>query len=790
MRRCLDAPIAMIAARRGMPGMWLLPVMMLAAIVYLALRLRVDADFSAFLPQGLTEAQRVFVKQLREGVASRLLLIDIRGVDAADLGKISQSLAERLGRDPAFRTVRNGSDSFAAEWNVLQRYRYLLSDGVSAERFTSAGLRAALEERLEGLSGTASPLEKRLLAADPTGETLSVLQKLTPAKAPRKREGVWFNQAGDGALLLAETRAPGSDLQGQAAAIDALRHAFDEARGGRAVTLRFSSPGAMAVESRESIAADARRLSVISSTLILGLLAWFYRSLAVIALCALPAAIGLLIGVAAVNAWFGSVHAITLGFGVTLLGEAVDYPSYLFTQVRQSHDAAPALTRIAPTLRLAVLTTACGSLALLMSSFTGLAELGLLTIVGVIGAGIATVLLPRWIPSGWQGVATHRALERFAKPPPGSASRAGIAVAASVAAVALAASQPWWDDDLASMNPLPTQFRDQDRQLRQELGAADVRSFLTIGGNDREQVLSTAERLRPHLERWVAAGAISGFELVSDYLPSQATQKARQAALPPRDVLEANLAQGANGLPFKPETFTPFLDAVEEARQAPLVTAQALAGTAFGLKIESLLTSEGDRWLLVVPLAGVTDPGAVAAQARAVGLRGVQFVDLRAESIAMMREYRRHTLAYAALGAVLIFVVLAHGLKSPRRAGQTMLPVGVALIVTAATLVAARQPLSVFHLVSLLLVLGIGINYSLVYRRAIEHRDTYPRTLQTLALVSGTTLCAFGALAFSQTPVLHAIGVTASLGVITSLAATVLLLAPRREASPPFEGAG
>ncbi len=779
----LGAAIAMIAPRRRTPGIWLLPIVIVAAIVYLALCLRVEADFSAFLPQGLTETQRVFVKQLREGVVSRLLLIEIRGGDAARLGEMSRALAERLARDPSFRSIRNGNESFAAEWNVLQRHRYVLSDGVRAERFTSSGLRAALEDRLEGLSGTASPLEKRLLAADPTGETLNVLQKLTPAKGPRKREGVWFNQAGDGVLLLAETRAPGSDLQGQAAAIEALRHAFEDARAGGSPTLRFSSPGAMAVESRESIAQDARRLSLVSSTLILGLLAWFYRSLPVIALCALPALIGLLLGVAAVNASFGSVHAITLGFGVTLLGEAVDYPSYLFTQVGESRDAAPALARIATTLRLAVLTTACGSLALVMSSFTGLSELGLMTIVGVVGAGIATVLLPRWVPSGWQGVPTHRWFERFAQPPVASASRAGIAVAAIAAAVALAAPQPWWDDDLASMNPLPSEIKDQDRQLRQELGAADARSLLAISGDNREQVLSTAERLRPHLERWVATGAIGGFDLVSDYLPSEAMQKARQAALPPRAVLEANLAEAAAGLPFKPDAFTPFVDAIEEARQAEPVTAKELAGTAFGLKIESLLTSDGDRWLLVVPLAGVNNIDALAAQARSLALRGVQLVDLRAESIEMMRGYRRNTLAYAALGAVLIFVVLAHGLKSPRRALQTMLPVGVALIVTAATLVAARQPLSVFHIVSLLLVLGIGINYALFYRRAIERRDAFPRTLQTLALVSGTTLCAFGALAFSQTPVLHAIGLTVSLGVLSSLAATPLLLgAPQSEA--------
>jgi predicted exporter len=35
-------------------------------------------------------------------------------------------------------------------------------------------------------------------------------------------------------------------------------------------------------------------------------------------------------GVAAVALGFGAVHGITLGFGITLIGESVDYSIYFF----------------------------------------------------------------------------------------------------------------------------------------------------------------------------------------------------------------------------------------------------------------------------------------------------------------------------------------------------------------------------------------------------------------------------------------------------------------------------
>src|SRR5207249_1344717 len=85
---------------------------------------------------------------------------------------------------------------------------------------------------------------------------------------------------------------------------------------------------------------------------------------------------GRVVGVAAVGVLFGTVHGITLAFGATLIGEAVDYPSYVFTQRKPGESVLEVLARVWPILRLAVLTTVFGSLALLLSSLQGLSQLG------------------------------------------------------------------------------------------------------------------------------------------------------------------------------------------------------------------------------------------------------------------------------------------------------------------------------------------------------------------------------------------------------------------------------
>ena len=137
--------------------------------------------------------------------------------------------------------------------------------------------------------------------------------------------------------------------------------------------------------------------SALSALVVLAMLIFIYRSALAVVLVVIPVAFGLLIGVLVVNAVFGSVHAITLGFAATLIGEAVDYPSYLLLNTAPGEAARNTARRLRVTFALAVLTTVVSALALTLSSFKGLAQLGVLTMVGVLVAGLITQFLIPWL---------------------------------------------------------------------------------------------------------------------------------------------------------------------------------------------------------------------------------------------------------------------------------------------------------------------------------------------------------------------------------------------------------
>ncbi len=94
------------------------------------------------------------------------------------------------------------------------------------------------------------------------------------------------------------------------------------------------------------------------------------------------------------------------------------------------------------------------------------------------------------------------------------------------------------------------------------------------------------------------------------------------------------------------------------------------------------------------------------------------------------------------------------------------------------------QRLSVFYLVALMLVAGIVTNYALFLARAALAGGVPGTLVRSLAVVVGTTLCAFGTLASSRVPVLHAIGLTVTLGVVLGLAFSLLLPLGGRQPAP------
>jgi len=759
-----------MSPRRWIPALWL--IILAGGLWFTATQLSVRSDLGDLLPEGSTTTQRLLLTQVRAGLSGRLILVALEGAPPDELARLSKLLGESLRGDGRLGFVGNGTQSWSKEEQALLfRSRYLLSRTMTADRFSESSLRAALNERLDDLRSPLAPMIKDSLPVDPTGEVLGMLQSWSGWDAPTKYRGVWMSADRARALLVAETRAAGFDADAQESIQRDIRATFQDLMKGNGIPVRLlmSGPGVFTVEIQRTIEAEAWRLSTAAAALVLCFLLLSYRSVTLVLLSLIPISSGIVAGMIAVNGWFGFVHGITLGFGITLLGVVDDYPIHLFSHMTAGGSAPVVMRTIWPTMRIGVLTTAIGFSSLLLSGYPALAQLGLLSLVGLLTAAFVTRWVlpacisqkfsPREVQPGWLPK-----VDQLAK------GRTLVPVILVLATLALIWSDtPFWQQDLGSLSPLSDDKKQLDQRLRQELGAPDIRDLVIVEGTTAEDLLQRAESLMPKLEGLRTNGMLAGYDIVSRYLPSCRLQQERQRALPERAVLEKNLGSALEGLPYAPGLFAPFVAAVEAARSQRPLDRESFAGTMLGRKLESLMVVQQNHWVAIVPLRGVLDRRQLETAIAQWGEASASYVDLKEESNRLMTAYRDRTVQLLGWGTAAISIVLALGMPVLNLVWRVLAPIACSLVVVVAVLRGSGEPLSLFHVATFLLVIGLGLDYALFFNRVEGGEADRTRTIFGLVVCSATTILVFGVLAFSTIPVLHAIGMTAACGSLFCL---------------------
>jgi len=776
-------------------------LVLMAVAAWQAARTPIRTDLSVFLPRSPALEQQILIEQLRAGALARLVLVGIEGGTAEDRAQASRTLAETLRADAQFVQVANGDgQSLQTDRAFVFKQRYLLSPTVDAARFSVDGLRAAIGETIQAVAAPAGMLAASLLPRDPTGETLQLIDTLAGPVSPRRESGVWASRDGERALLMVALRAPLIDSDAQQRALATLDERFVALNRPQLHMLK-TGPAVFAAESRTRIITEVAALSSLSTVLVVALLWFAYRSLPTLLLGLVPVTCGVLAGIAAVGAGFGYVHGVTLAFGVTMIGESVDYAVYLFVQAEGGHDPARSAAwtqRLWPTLRLGMATSIVGFGVLLLSGFPGLAQLGLFAIVGLIAAALATRhVLPLLVPRGFK----LRDLSSI-----GARLEAGMRGLARwrrliwVPCLAAAAIIVWkadrlWQRELTALSPLSLDARQLDATLRADLGAPDVRYIVAVPAMTREEALRGAEASAARLATLVEQGALSHVDTPTHFLPSEATQRERQAALPPTAELQSRLHAALKGLPLRAEKLQGFVEDVEHARQAPLLAPESLAGTSLALALQSLLVEReapaaGEpAWLALLPLhappSHTIDVAALRTTLAGVdaGGRPPLLLDMKAATDTMYADYLHEAAWLSGGAAIAIMLLLAASLRSVSRLARVVLPLAAAVLCVVGGLIAAGVQLTLLHLVGLLLVLAVGSNYSLLFDRR-SRPDPHStaseatRMVVSVAVAAATTVLTFGVLAFSSVPVLGMIGSTVAPGVILAFLFSAALAQP------------
>lgn len=751
-------PAAWLSPR---PLAWLWAAILVGCTLLLAWQLRdglpSDTRLTALLPE---DRQASLIEQasaqLGQPFENRFVLL----LAADDLPKASAALAERLSQLPDLARLdwRDVDLADADPSETLGDYRYRLLTPALQATIDADGGTTLIEPALERLF---SPLGSPQPVRDPFGLLARWLNVQDDARI-EAWQGLLTVRDGAGtrrALLAGQLAGSPYALPTQQALVAQLA-AFERAH-----------PKAELLQSGLIFhaAAGARQARSEISTIGLGafaglivILLTVFRSPRTLVALLLPLIGGLLFALPLTLALFGRLHLLTLAFGASLIGVAIDYALHLQSD-RAIRGASFRLRPLLPGLALGLASSLVAYLAQALTPLPGLRQMATFAALGLIGAWLCVVL---WLPR--LRLPAHPATARLAErlwraTTPRRRLSPGVALLGLALMLAIVAGRLEVNDSLRLLNPSSPQRLAEERQVQTLLGSDTGSHYLLVRAGDEAALLERLAALGDALDARIDAGLAIGYDNLAERVPPPAEQRANLARV--RRLYGAPLAALVERAGLPPQTLTraratlddvPLLrvadwlamPAGERDRRLWLGRVDAAGGDQAGMLAATLL------------LTGVDAPDEVAAlQQLAAGDDAVSYVDRVARLSALLGELRRHIAGWVAAALAGLMLVLAWRYR--RRAWRVAAPALGALLGVLTLFAIAGIPLNLFSQLGMLLVLGIGLDAGIF---SAEH-GRHPATWLAITLSTLTSVLAFGLLAFSATPALHNLGLTCLIGL-------------------------
>jgi predicted exporter len=803
-----DSQPTTTAARSRWLPVWIGLALMIAMGVFVALRLELTSEITHFLAAGDDARLAKLSRQLADSELTKttILVVDAEGEADQEANTraaiaAADELAAALTDDDEIAWVRTGWDEDQSEaiYELYFPRRVYFTAGSEAQleqALGAAGLEGSARELQRQLRLPTAALVKQIAPEDPLLLYPAMLERLEGARGGPLElvDGHFVTQEGGAVVLFASVHSPfRAQHQGPVQELITARFAELAAAAeaeGRTLTLRQSGVGRFALRAEARIRGDITRISTISTLGVIVLFLILFRAPRLVLLSLVPLAAGVLTATALSLLVFGRIHGLTLAFGASLIGICIDYPVHLFNHhvlEPAPEGAAGTVRRIRAGLLLGAVTTVAGFVGLGWTSFPGVREIAVFAAVGVIAALAATLwLLPPLMADRPKPVTVQRKLAAIAGDLLArmQARRGLLYVLPVVSLVLIAVAVPRLEfvDDVSALTQTDADLLAEDEAVRALVSRMDAGRMVVAIGADEEEALQKNDAVHGRLVAAREAGELEAFRSLHDLLWSRKLQADNLAAYGEPEAFEQRLDAAFVSQGFRAGVFGPFIEELGRLRAGegagPLDYA-TLAASPLGEAVSSMRVeldgSPAEVGILSL-VRGVDDLDAL--RARVEDLDDVHVFDQRALMTEIYAGHREQTLELVGVG---LLAVLGMIFVRYRRVGPTLaafLPALLAAGTTVAVLVLAGFALNLLHVVSLLLVLSMGVDYGVFLAESRARPREVAATVSSLLACCLTTVLAFGLLAMSTNPALRAIGLTTGIGVFASLvlAPTALVL--------------
>lgn len=472
-------------------------------------------------------------------------------------------------------------------------------------------------------------------------------------------------------------------------------------------------------------AGEINLICILSSLFIIGLIYFYFRSLKPLLPIAVTIGAGIWAGFLVTSLIFPTVHILTFVFSTTLIGICVDYTLHFFVSHEKDTSCDEVIKEIFKSLSVSLLTTASAFVVMLFSNFILLKQIAVFTVTGLATVYLFVILFYPLFCTNIYNPAhiKHFSIpEKFNKP---------ILIAAGII-IAVGLFRIHFDDNIKNMYVPPKHLLNAEKLQSELIKSNEMMSIFVIEGKNLQELLEKEESITYELSKDNIE-----FQSLSKYLPSLKRQKSVQNLK--KELYLKRLNDYAVFLP-------------SDKRREVIDEALTPYPLNYNIKFEALK----NNFLINENTSIVAAFGYEGGE-----INGSRVINFQKDISSQIKKCRIICLSLLLPIFAILYLLLAK-IYDFKSAGKIVLPSILAGGVSLGLLGIFNQPVNLFHIIAVFLIIGFGLDYS-VFRFGGAKKSADAVLISCLTSVFSFTL-----LALTGFKLISSLGIILAIGLLFS----------------------
>ncbi|MEJ5103501.1 MMPL family transporter [Chryseobacterium sp. MYb328] len=657
------------------------------------------------------------------------------------------------------------------------------------EKLGKDSIARRIEDNYISLASPTSLVTKEFIKKDPLGLTFLGIKKLNAlniSKDFKLEDSYIVTKDGKNLLLFIDPKNKSNDTKANETFVDELDTIKDNLNKqfkGKTEISYFGSP-VIAVANAKQIKKDIQNTVVISMTVLLVLLIYYFRNFFTPIIVFLPTVFSVLLALMVLYFIKDKISAISLSVGAILIGITIDYALHILTHYKHNNNIEELYKEITQPIILSSATTAVSFLCLVFVRSEALKDLGLFAAITVILSSVTALII---VPQLYQPKHTEENhninfIDKIGSYPYEKNKPLIIGCSIVILACLFGFRHVGFNEDIGDLNYIPKEMKISEAKL-QKLSDITSKSIYTISyGNSEEQALARNSQLNTFLEQEKKEGKILSYNSIGGIVLSEKDQQKKITEWKnfwndsKKSQTVSELVSNGNKFGFNSSAFDNFNEILNKNYSTLTIRDYEKVKA---LQISEFMSHEKDFYTVsnVVKVDENKRDAFIKDIEKKHNALAIDRQQMNENFLGLLKRDFNTLINYSLLAIVLTIIVFFRNFELTV---LTMFPIVLTGVVTAGLLYFMGLELNIFSTVVCTLVFGVGDDFSIFLTQAMQKEHTtgkneLPTYRTSIILAVFTTILSIGSLIFAKHPALHSLALVALIGMFSVIIITSTL---------------